>query len=380
MNNGRCVEGSKGRREKINNSKNQGSLENERICTVSGDRQSNVIVAPVDDYYLHENDDITVGRRYHKRLRDDLSMKLKKTGEVDVDYNLTELKSKYEKHKPDIRPLDQGLDHIQDYIMKKSEEMKTTDLDKILHGAQIVCSRRTLKLLALSPYSCKNWIFAIEEYNGILFLKELGKAESKENICDSEYFGYIFEKLIFATPEELLDEKDVISTYEKMYVATSVKLHTNTEDKKIKKQEQTINVFATASIDGLDRDGNYIEVKSGILSKGFSTLEWWLQSKFASIENIIHGIKSEEVDLNFAYKWRTEIAFGAIHQIFSALIMKYGSFVKKLKDKRKLKHQPQIVMKIEKGSKEVLLEENQKSTPILNSKFKERFQESKKKK
>ena len=67
----------------------------------------------------------------------------------------------------------------------------------------IICNRRTLKLLSLSYYSNKPWTFAVEKYNDIFFLKELGKANNKERIGENEYFGYIFENQIFACPGEV---------------------------------------------------------------------------------------------------------------------------------------------------------------------------------
>ena len=98
------------------------------ICDISKVGESVITVTPVDDYFLHENNDITIGRGFHKNLLEKYSKKLRKYGEVESDINLTDLKSKFGLK---IRPLNEGIDRIQDYIIEKSENLKTTGLKEV---------------------------------------------------------------------------------------------------------------------------------------------------------------------------------------------------------------------------------------------------------
>ena len=98
------------------------------ICDISEGKKSLIEVKRVDDYFLHKNNDITIGKEFHKKLLEKYSKKLRKTGEIESNINLTDLKSKF---KLDIRPLNEGIDRIQDFIIKKSETSKTTDLKKV---------------------------------------------------------------------------------------------------------------------------------------------------------------------------------------------------------------------------------------------------------
>ena len=187
----------------------------QKICDISRSEKSELTVIPRDEYYVHKNQNITIGNEYYKKLRDECSEKLREHDEIDVNINLTKLNSELT---IDLSDSDEGINHILNYIIKKSEEEKTKDLNKvhktyflklnialqILHGAQIVCNRGAFRTLGLSFCKPKGWAFAVEKYHNVLFLKELRKPYSDH---DNIKFGYIFEDQIFAHPEEVDEYK-----------------------------------------------------------------------------------------------------------------------------------------------------------------------------
>ena len=161
------------------------------------------------------------------------------------------------------------------------------------------------------------------------------------------------------------------------------------------KKDKDVNVFCTASIDGLDQKGNYLEVKAHGSSEGKSIImfEWWLQSKFASIETIIQGVKKKEnaetwirkmkkinlVEINLLYnEWKVGASLGTVHKIFNGLIANFDAFQNRFKDKDRKENQSEIlIMKKRYNSKRILLEEMRGSIIVLNPEFKEKFPEKK---
>ena len=158
-----------------------------------------------------------------------------------------------------------------------------------------------------------------------------------------------------------------------------------------KKDDKDVKVFATASIDGLDQDGKYLEVKTRDVKeeKREIMLEWLLQCTFTPVETIIQGTKTTEENetwikkveklnlaaLRLAHKeWEIDISLGAVYQIFNSLISRFDSFIEKSKDKSQADDQPEIlIMKKKYKSKEILLDAKRRSITVLNSKFKKRF-------
>ena len=251
---------------------------------------------------------------------------------------------------------------------------------QILNGVQIVCSRSILRTLGLSPYVPRGWTIAIEKYNDIFFLKELQKSQDKENVHQSSIFGFMFENIIFDY------SSNEISMREGMYATNLIEFESAND------KEEKIKVFTAASIDGLDGD-QYVEAKTRDPDNDNKKLDFWLQTKFASVGVFIHGIKSEEEDGVWIRKIRKETlddfestidedmrknSLGTIHKIFNALVSKYDDYMSELMKNGSRKSQPQILM-AKRGcrSKEIFFSENPKPTKILTSKFKKQFAEIK---
>lgn len=80
----------------------------------------------IDDIFIDENRKVIIGRENHLCLPQKYFDKLCKHEEVKVRLNLNQ---GFENFKN--KPMSHGIDHILDYIIKKSDELKEKDLRKV---------------------------------------------------------------------------------------------------------------------------------------------------------------------------------------------------------------------------------------------------------
>lgn len=170
----------------------------------------------LNDFILNRQRKITIGRDNHKYL---VEKYLQNGGEVNFDLN--QGLNTY-----DPRPLDEGLNHILQYITLISERTGETNLKKVsllnlfffafifiseilkvIDNADVVCWRGAIIDFASSSYVEleTSWKFAVEKFEGVLFFKEIDTDDQNEKIGSQTaedkkyaYWGHKFETLIFA--------------------------------------------------------------------------------------------------------------------------------------------------------------------------------------
>ena len=108
--------------------------------------------------------------------------------------------------------------------------------------------------------------------------------------------------------------------------------------------ESELKVFYSAVVDGLDPEGNHVEVKTseGLWNnESFTTkaIYWWTQNKFTKIKYIVVGIKNkrgfveqlnridmEEIKLGYP-QWNPNISLRAAQHILNQVKDKYDKVV-----------------------------------------------------
>uniref|UniRef100_A0AC35GFI8 Decapping nuclease n=1 Tax=Panagrolaimus sp. PS1159 TaxID=55785 RepID=A0AC35GFI8_9BILA len=111
-------------------------------------------------------------------------------------------------------------------------------------------------------------------------------------------------------------------------------------------KESEVKVFYSAEMDGLDKDGKHVEVKTQFknlfIGRFFEkkAMKWYIQSKFVGIDDIIVGFRTEsgivnrvkKVNLEGIYQkcksWKKDVCFRTVQHVLNQIRYFYNHRIK----------------------------------------------------
>uniref|UniRef100_A0A7E4ZSL7 Decapping nuclease n=1 Tax=Panagrellus redivivus TaxID=6233 RepID=A0A7E4ZSL7_PANRE len=315
----------------------------ERLCTLRGFNKTNSTpVSPLereflDDFALDRQRNVTLGRDNHQYL---VEKYLDPRERFAFD-----LSEGYETFDP--KPEGEGINSILKYILLRAKD--GDDLKTAVNGADIVCWRGLITKLATSFYEQGGvgWKVVVTKLGDTLFMSEVStEAKIKSMAAETAYqkkctyWGHKFETFIFAKKDQNPTPNEPVSTWEEKGVFFTVKLPG-------KADEPPIKLLCGAEIDGLDSDGNLVEVKTQVrdlfVGRFFpqKAMKWWIQSTLVGIQDIVVGFKLDsgivnrltKVQLNWlrnrlSKHWDPNVCLRTAGYIFNAIKTAYNEKIK----------------------------------------------------
>uniref|UniRef100_A0A914YVF3 Decapping nuclease n=1 Tax=Panagrolaimus superbus TaxID=310955 RepID=A0A914YVF3_9BILA len=250
----------------------------------------------INTFFIGRNFPINYSPKLRKRLKE----------EYDIEDNDVEIDLNAGNNELIDNPRTLSFDLLLDYLIDQRKRSKK-DLEKIVHGASIVCRRGVLiKLINAIYYEKGEFIFAVKKFRGIYFIKEISTVTyQKSNVRragDPHTLLPKFKNLII----DPFDDASYVppkenSTWEQMQGLYLCNLSLiNSGDSK------TLKIFYGTEIDAFDTEDNAIGIKlqRGDFNndKSLNTpfmidkiRKWFFQSHFVNSDTVIVGFHEDKV-------------------------------------------------------------------------------------
>uniref|UniRef100_A0A1I7T2R1 Decapping nuclease n=1 Tax=Caenorhabditis tropicalis TaxID=1561998 RepID=A0A1I7T2R1_9PELO len=177
------------------------------------------------------------------------------------------------------------------YLRKTSPQGSSM---KEVIGADFVSNRRNLLVLAKSAYDIDRMDIQAYRQNGVIFLCDKG-IDRRDN---GPSYGYKFEQYMTLGKNRLPHDK-----YEKVSNGSCVKAVLRTT---LSSGEDQLKVLYAAEVDAIDKNKNYVEIKTTGMDHDLwlerGSLRDYLQSSLAGVPYIIYGQKRSNTP--FVYETR----------------------------------------------------------------------------
>ncbi|CAI5440268.1 unnamed protein product [Caenorhabditis angaria] len=250
----------------------------------------------IGEYFVNKDRSIQIGRMAAKNLNDTPLRNPRGTSapnfDLDAGYSAFD-------------PKDPG--ERLEILQKWCEKMAPAGgrLRKLLHGAEFFTWRGLLTKIGAAVYagSGDTWRFRAFRIHGVVFMCEEeteDKTRKMEAQTDREkhmtYWGHKFEQ--YMTLDDGMDLPDTtqpVSTREEFATVIRTTLESSQPNRR-----QPLELFYSAEIDCLDRDGKYVELKTNkgdlrgwFWTAGAKSLKWWLQSFLVAIDYLVVGHRDD---------------------------------------------------------------------------------------